>query len=237
MIGRLAQVEIPTLDKGEGMTGDEKEFWNDVWSEPGGPYPEADQFLKDNVRGFTPGKALDIGCGVGANAIWLAEQGWQVTGVDFSEAAIERAKSMASIRGVEVEFVVADAASHQPRGEYQLITMFYLHLPPEDRAKLLESISRGLSAGGALLFVGHDRSAPPSGWSQEHLATLTIPDDIVREIPMLVVEEAAVLEDNGGGSHGAHVEAGQAHDHSHQEDQHELGPARATVVRARKPQQ
>lgn len=57
---------------------------------------------------------MDIGCGVGANAVWLAERGWNVTALDFAKAAIERGKQVAGDRGVDVEFLPADAASYKP---------------------------------------------------------------------------------------------------------------------------
>ena len=60
------------------------------------------------AAGLTPGRALDVACGEGRNAVWLAEQGWQATGVDFSDVALDKARGLAEARGVEVEWVQAD---------------------------------------------------------------------------------------------------------------------------------
>ena len=80
-------------------------------------------------------------CGIGGNVIWLAGQGWNATGIDFSDAAIELARSLASDAEVNAKFLVADAANDQTLGESDLFTMFYLHLPIDDRASLLANAS------------------------------------------------------------------------------------------------
>src|SRR3954453_18258953 len=79
-----------------------------VWS--AGP----NRFLVSEVADLPPGRALDLACGEGRNAIWLAEQGWQVTGVDFPAVAIEKARAIAAKRGVDVEFRVADLLAFEP---------------------------------------------------------------------------------------------------------------------------
>ena len=78
---------------------------------------EPNRFLVAEVAGLEPGRALDVGTGEGRNAVWLAEQGWRVTGVDFSAVGLEKARHLATARGVEVEWVLADLSHYQP-GEY-----------------------------------------------------------------------------------------------------------------------
>ena len=114
---------------------DTVEFWNDTWSTMGHTFSHYDQILMDCADDLEPGRALDIGCGSGGNAVWLAERGWQVTGVDFSDVAIEQARVRAADKRVEVEFVVSDATMYRPDGQYDLITSFYIHLWPEQRAR------------------------------------------------------------------------------------------------------
>ena len=80
-------------------------------------------------------------CGIGGNVIWLVGQGRNATGIDFSDAAIELARSLASDAKVNAKFLVADAANDQTLGESDLFTMFYLHLPIDDRASLLANAS------------------------------------------------------------------------------------------------
>ena len=216
------------------MTHDTREFWNETWAEHDDVTPDADDFLVAAAEGLTPGRALDIGCGAGGNAVWLAEQGWQVTATDFADAAIEKGKRLATKRGVQVEFVVAEATTFQPERQYDLITSFYVQLPPDQRAKMLSIAAGALTPGGTLLFVSHDESSPPSGWTDEDMLSLTTPDEVASELPGLKIEQAFVMEQEGG------EHAAQAHDSEDAHDTHEhpadegldLHGSSSTVVRA-----
>jgi 2-polyprenyl-3-methyl-5-hydroxy-6-metoxy-1,4-benzoquinol methylase len=75
---------------------------------------EANRFLVQEVDGMAPGRALDLACGEGRNAVWLAERGWQVTGVDFSEVGLEKARQFADSRGVPAEWIAADLLDYRP---------------------------------------------------------------------------------------------------------------------------
>jgi SAM-dependent methyltransferase len=222
--------------EGQDMAADEQEFWNDIWSGSGDAVPKADRVLIEKTQDLPHGRALDIGCGAGGNAVWLAGQGWKVTAADISEVAIELGESLARSNAVEVDFVVADATNYKPQGEFDLITMFYLHLPPDDRAKLLAVASNALADGGTLIFVGHDQSGPPSGASEERLLMLTNPTDVAGELNGLTIEEAVVLDDDTDGvrgSHMSHMKGGRSHDHELDEGhRHGEGPNRTTLVRA-----
>ena len=142
------------------MSTDTPEFWNEIWADIEDCGSGSDEILVDQVKHLTPGRALDIGCGTGGNAIWLATQGWQVTAVDYSAVAIEKGKRFAAERGVNVEFVVADVSAHQPQGLYDLITCFYIQLFPEQRANMLAKVSQVLAPGGTFLFVSHGQVQP-----------------------------------------------------------------------------
>ena len=206
------------------MTQDAREFWNESWAaEHNHLVPEADELLVAEMEGITLGRALDIGCGIGSNAVWLAEHGWQVTATDFADAAIEKCKRLATRRGVQVGFVVADATTFQPDGQYDLITSFYIQLPPDQRAKMLSLAAGALAPGGTLLFVSHDRSSTPSGWTDEDMLTLTTPDEVASELPGLNIEQAFVMEHESG-EHSTHA-------HDSEDDHDTLGP-RSTVVKA-----
>ena len=88
------------------------------------------RFLVAEVEGLPPGRALDLACGEGRNAIWLAERGFEVTGVDFSDVALERARRIAAGRGVEVEWTHADVTEYEPPlRAFDLVVVLYLHLP------------------------------------------------------------------------------------------------------------
>jgi SAM-dependent methyltransferase len=112
------------------------------------------QFLVEAVSCLVPGRALDLGCGEGRNAIWLATGGWSVTAVDFSLVAVERGRRVAGDRGLPVEFVLADVTEWAPPvGSFDLVVVLYLHLP--DMAPVIGRAAEAVAAGGTLLAVGH----------------------------------------------------------------------------------
>jgi len=127
---------------------------------------EPNIFLVDEVGTLPPGRALDLACGEGRNAVWLAERGWDVIGVDFSKVALERAEELAKHRGVEVEFVHADVTGYEPEeGSFDLVVLMYLHLPPEVRIGVWQRAARAVAPGGVLVLVGHDRENLTAGYS------------------------------------------------------------------------
>jgi len=197
-------------------------------------FADHDDALVQCATGLKPGRALDLGCGSGGNAVWLAERGWRVTAVDFSNAAIEKAKLRAAGRSVAVEFIVSDVTAYQPDGLYDLITSFYIQLWPGQRARMLSTVAEALAPGGKLLFVSHDKSSPPSGWSREDLESLTTPDEVIAELPGLSIERAEVVEDTGAHLADMPDIAGEdEHNHDAQNrhcPNHSAGPAGATTI-------
>lgn len=105
----------------------------------------------------TPGTAVDLAAGEGRNAIWLAEQGWDVTAVDFSGAGLDIGRRRAAALGVTVAWVLADATTWTPPAPVDLVLLAYLQLPAPVLVPLLRRASAWLSPGGRLLVVGHDR--------------------------------------------------------------------------------
>ncbi|MEZ5340292.1 MAG: class I SAM-dependent methyltransferase [Acidimicrobiales bacterium] len=96
-----------------------------VWS--AGP----NEFVASYCADLAPGRSLDLAAGEGRNALWLAEQGWDSTAVDFSPVAIEKLKKIAAHRSISVTAVVADLVEYQPtRGSYDLIALIYFHVEP-----------------------------------------------------------------------------------------------------------
>lgn len=117
------------------------------------------------VAGLEPGRALDIACGEGRNAVWLAEHGWRVTGVDFSDVAIGKATELAASRGVEVDWVVADLLEYEPEPRaFDLVAMLYLQLPREQLLHVVRTAAGAVTAGGTLLVLGHDSANLRDGY-------------------------------------------------------------------------
>ena len=95
---------------------------------------EPNRFLVAEVDGLAPGRALDLACGEGRNAVWLAERGWTATGVDFSAVGLDKARRLADARHVSVQWERADVTEYQPPAEgFDLVIVMYLHLPESSR--------------------------------------------------------------------------------------------------------
>lgn len=119
--------------------------------------------LVSEVDGLTPGTALDVGCGEGADAVWLAGRGWRVTGVDLSAVALERASAHAEQVGADIaariNWVHADLTTWDPgRARFDLVSAQYLHLPSVPRQALFGRFAAIVATGGTLLIVGHHPS-------------------------------------------------------------------------------
>ena len=154
------------------------------------------QFLVAEVADLPPGSALDLGCGEGRNAVWLAEHGWAVTGVDFSAVALDKAKHLAESRDVNVDWVLADVVEYVPAPKYfDLVIVVYLHLPPEQRQVAFSRAAAAVAVGGTLLVVGHDRTNPTAGWGgPADPAVLYGPEDVVADLEGLEVLRAERVE-------------------------------------------
>jgi cyclopropane fatty-acyl-phospholipid synthase-like methyltransferase len=137
----------------------DKGYWDEIWDgdraaamAAGQPNPH----LISEVGELTPGTALEAGCGAGAEAIWLASQGWQVTAADIATAALTRAGQRAAAAGVagRVQWVEADLSTWQPDHPYDLVTTHYAH-PAMPQLAFYQRISGWVAPGGSLLIVGH----------------------------------------------------------------------------------
>jgi 2-polyprenyl-3-methyl-5-hydroxy-6-metoxy-1,4-benzoquinol methylase len=152
---------------------------------------EPNRFLVQEVRDLQPGSALDIASGEGRNAIWLAEQGWSVTAVDFSQVGIEKARRLAAERKVHVDWVVADVVAHSPITSFDLVIVFYLHLSAPEMERVLGTAATALRPGGTLLVVGHDRSNLTAGVGGPQDPTILLDaDEVASQLDDLVIEKA-----------------------------------------------
>ncbi len=113
--------------------------------------------LVAEVQPLTPGSALDVGCGEGADAIWLATRGWTVTAVDVSAVAVDRARRAAAAAGVAVEWVCGDAlATPFPAASFDLLSLQYPALPKAAGERAVRTLLEAVRPAGVLLAVYHD---------------------------------------------------------------------------------
>ena len=127
-----------------------------------------DRDLIDTVIDLAPGKALDLGCGIGQNSIWLAERGWTVTAVDISPGAIADARSAAKTAGLRTVFDVADITEWRPASRFDLVvSTFALPARGMGRSRVLETAAAAVAPGGTLIVNEFDISLSKEGWMAE----------------------------------------------------------------------
>lgn len=133
----------------------DKHYWEDHWAPgAGNGHLPASPYLAPETGHLTPGTALDAGCGAGAEAAWLAEHGWRVTGADISATALAAAAGRAAHLGDRVEWVETDLARWEPGRTWDLVVTHYAHADVGQLA-LYERLSSWVAPGGTLLVVGH----------------------------------------------------------------------------------
>jgi 2-polyprenyl-3-methyl-5-hydroxy-6-metoxy-1,4-benzoquinol methylase len=153
----------------------DKNYWESHWQQknghPAGPEIVPNPYLAREIIAVPPGTALDAGCGEGAEAIWLANTGWQVMAVDISTEALSRATEGATkvcAAPERVQWVEADLSVWEPGRQFDLVTTHYAH-PAMPQLAFYQRISSWVAPGGTLLIVGHLRTlkAPGHGHPQE----------------------------------------------------------------------
>ncbi len=169
----------------ERYSGEEK-----VWS--GKPNAQ----LVAEVSALTPGTALDVGCGEGGDVIWLAHQGWQVTGADFSANGLARAAAHAVDAGVadRTDWWQVDARAFEAGSRtYDLVTTHFLHPPDAGMVEVTRRLAAAVAPGGHLLVVGHAPSEVFTQLSDSHRRAMFVAEDLVAGLPddfeVLVVQQ------------------------------------------------
>ncbi|MCU1451418.1 MAG: putative methyltransferase, partial [Acidimicrobiales bacterium] len=113
--------------------------------------------LVAEVGALTPRRVLDVGCGEGADAIWLAQRGWTVTAIDISDVAVSRARDAAQLNGAAVEWVCGDALQVPfSTRSFDLLSMQYPALPKAAGEAAARTLLDTVRPGGLLLAVYHD---------------------------------------------------------------------------------
>lgn len=130
-------------------------FWDEKYARRTAPWDEEpNPFLPEDLAGLAPGAALDVGCGEGSDAVWLAKRGWKVTAVDISGVALDRGRAADTDR--LVEWVQADILAWQPpAAAFDLVSTHFMHIPPGDRAGFFDRLGQAVRPGGTLLVVSH----------------------------------------------------------------------------------
>jgi SAM-dependent methyltransferase len=153
--------EIDMVNDGDSGR-DTRTFWDERYSSPemapsGDPNPQ----LAAETANLGPGHALDVGTGLGDDAIWLAARGWRVTAVDISRVALDRGKAAAVARGVgaRIEWLPVDLLEWDPPAEtFDLVTSQFIHFQQPQRDKVFRRLASAVKSQGTLLIVGHDPS-------------------------------------------------------------------------------
>lgn len=151
----------------------DRDFWERRWAQVLREHPEAVAGRPPNARlvaevgDLAPGRALDAGCGHGAEAIWLAASGWRVTAVDFSVTALEHARTTAEAVGADVaeriQWVPGDLGVWEPPARrFDLVSSLYVHVAGSVR-DMVSRLAAGVAPGGTLFLVGHLPVDPATG--------------------------------------------------------------------------
>lgn len=152
--------------------------------------------LVAEVSPLTPGTALDVGCGEGGDVIWLAQQGWRVTGADFAANGLARAARHAAEAGVgdRVDWWQVDARTFDAEGRtWDLVTTHFLHTPDGSMVATTRRLASAVAPGGHLLVVGHAPSVAFTHLSATQRKAMFLAEELLPGLPAgfepLVVEQ------------------------------------------------
>lgn len=204
------------------------EFWDERYAGTGRVWSgRPNQRLVEQAADLAPGTALDVACGEGGDAIWLAQQGWQVTAVDVSEVALAKVAEHADQADLDerIRLGLYDAlADPRPAGKhtFDLVTVSFLHVPEPDFPSVYRGIAEAVAPGGRLLVTAHHPEDVATGARHDHG-------------PGLLFEPERVLDTLSVGAPGSPWEV-EVVDTPVRDQQTDDGPltVRDTVVRLRR---
>ncbi|MEU2116428.1 class I SAM-dependent methyltransferase [Streptomyces sp. NPDC016459] len=160
------------------------------------------------AAGLTPGRVLDVGCGEGADAVWLAREGWDVTALEVSGVALERATGHARDAGVDIHWVHATLTEAAlPAGSFDLVSAQYPALQRTPDASAERALLSAVAVGGVLLLVHHagmesqqvnDSGFDPADYVWPSMVVALLDDDWVVEVDE---QRPRVAPDGGAGAH------------------------------------
>jgi tellurite methyltransferase len=147
------------------MSEDEKANWEERYSGDGyEPRQIPSTLLIEWVDDFLPGRALDLACGTGRNALFLAEKGYDVTAIDISPRAIKLAEQLAREKGLKISWIVADLDNYAIQGLYDLVVISFFYI----NRNMVTPIINALKRGGMLLYENHMLPPSPAGEARKH---------------------------------------------------------------------
>jgi SAM-dependent methyltransferase len=153
---------------------------------------EPNQFVARECLDLPPGRAVDLACGEGRNAIWLARRGWEVTAVDFSAVALDKGRRLAG--DVALDWVVADATTWEPDGGYDLAVLAYLQLPADERRAAVRHAYAALAPGGTVVLVAHDTANLTEGvGGPQDASVLMTAEDVLADLAGQFAPEPEVV--------------------------------------------
>ncbi|GAA1107028.1 SAM-dependent methyltransferase [Streptomyces javensis] len=162
-------------------------YWNDIYAaRPAATSPRPNACLTATVTGMPPGDVLDLGCGDGGDALWLAGRGWLVTAVDVSSVAVGRLTRLAAEAGLTDRLAAHhhDLRTSFPAGAFDLVCAHYLHTPLDlDRTAVLRTAAHALRPGGCLLVVDHGSTAPWS-WTRDPDIRYPTPREVAADLAL-----------------------------------------------------
>jgi SAM-dependent methyltransferase len=167
--------------------GSAQEYWEEHYGERDRIWSgRVNVQLAAVVGELPPGRALDLGCGEGGDAVWLAECGWHVTAVDVSETALARASAEARTRGVldRIDFQHHDLSDSFPEGSFDLASAQFLHSTVRlERPAVLRNAARAVAPGGLLVIVDH-AAPPPFSKKVPHDHPFPTPEEVLAELAL-----------------------------------------------------
>lgn len=155
----------------------DRAFWEQLWEKTLRDHPDKvakrppSAHMIEAATQLAPGRALDAGCGHGAETLWLAAHGWQVTAVDFSSAALAHARTTAEALGADIaariDWREGDLATWTPpAAQYDLVICLFVHIAGEVE-DMVRRMASGVAPGGTLLMLGHRALEPAPGAVQQ----------------------------------------------------------------------
>lgn len=169
--------------------------WDERYAREGWAFgTEPNDFLRQEAHRIPPGRVLCLGEGEGRNAVFLAEKGYEVVGVDRSQVGMDKAQGLARERGVSIETVVSSIQDFElAGGEWQGIISIFFHLSPDLRKRVFKSVAQGLGPGGILILEGftprqlaYDTGGPPD---ESRLLTPSILEEDLPGLEFLLCRE------------------------------------------------